>query len=153
MCYQNFFFWFYGYFLQFKSPADKCVSFFYNSISLSCRKTQIYYWNCASFCGWSLSTDKLLTSCCCCFFFKCTVDWSAAFGVYVCLFSQGEEAAVQRWLPHVPESPRCHDSESRPQGCVPGYEPAPQPLLHLLLSQHLPHGGSAQRPQQHRGVH
>lgn len=23
-----FFFWFYGYFLQFKSPADKCVSFF-----------------------------------------------------------------------------------------------------------------------------
>lgn len=86
-------------------------------------------------------------------FFKCTVDWSAAFGVYVCLFSQGEEAAVQRWLPHVPESPRCHDSESRPQGCVPGYEPAPQPLLHLLLSQHLPHGGSAQRPQQHRGVH
>lgn len=67
-------------------------------------------------------------------------------------FSQGEKATVQRWLPHVLAPPRHHGAQFRSQRGLPGHEPTPQPLLHLLLTQHLSHGGSDQRPQQHRGL-
>ena len=81
-------------------------------------------------------------------------DWTplSHSALFLCHFSQGEEAAVQRWLPDASASPRGYDYQSRTQGGVPGYVPAPQPLLHILLTQHLPHGGSAQRAQQHRGL-
>lgn len=76
------------------------------------------------------------------------------FSQYVCLcsISQGEKAAVQRWLPHVPAPSRGNDPQSGSQRGVPGHEPAPQSLLHLLLTQHLSDEGSAQRAQQHGGL-
>lgn len=76
------------------------------------------------------------------------------FSQYVCLcsVSQGEKAAVQRWLPHVPAPSRGNDPQSGSQRAVPGHEPAPQSLLHLLLTQHLSDEGSAQRAQQHGGL-
>lgn len=69
-----------------------------------------------------------------------------------CTFSQAEEAAVQRRLHHVHAPSRGLDPQLRSQRCVPGHEPPPQPLLYLLLTQHLSHGGSAQRAQQHGGL-
>lgn len=70
----------------------------------------------------------------------------------LCPFSQGEEAAVQRWLPHVHAPTRGGGPQPGAQRAAPGHEPSPQSLLHLLLAQHLSHGGSAQRAQQHGGL-
>lgn len=70
----------------------------------------------------------------------------------LCSFSQGEEAIVQRWLPHVPAHTGGLGLQFRSQRGVPGHEPPPQPLLHFFLTQHLSHGGSAQRAQQHGGL-
>lgn len=36
---------------------------------------------------------------------------------------------------------------------LPGYDSTPEPLLHQLLSQHLPSGGSALWPEQRRGIY
>lgn len=75
---------------------------------------------------------------------------------YFCRFfisSEAEKAHDQRWLPDVHAPGRGLHLQPGSQTSVPGHAPAPQPLLHLLLAQHLPDGGPAQRPQQHGGLH
>lgn len=88
----------------------------------------------------------------CFFFFFFFFSLSRPRPPSLCPYSQGEEAAVQRWLPHVLAPSRNDDPQRRAQGGVSGHEPPPQSLLHLLLTQHLSDEGSAQRAQQHGGL-
>lgn len=67
--------------------------------------------------------------------------------------SKGKETHDKRWLPDVPGPRGGIHLQPSPQTCVPGHEPAPQPLLHLILAQHVPDGRPTQRAQQHRGLH
>lgn len=67
--------------------------------------------------------------------------------------SQAAEAHDQRRLPEVHEPGGRLHLQPGPQTGVSGHAPAPQPLLHLLLAQHIPDGGPTQRTQQHRSLH
>lgn len=57
------------------------------------------------------------------------------------------------WLPQLPllEGRRYLQPSLPPH--LPGYDSAPEPLLHQLLSQHLPSGGPALWPEQRRGIY
>lgn len=67
--------------------------------------------------------------------------------------SQEARRHVLRWLPDVPLlTGGLHFQTGAPRA-PPGHEPAAQPLLHLLLAQHLPAGGPAARTQQPGGIH
>ena len=67
--------------------------------------------------------------------------------------SEAEEAHDHRRLPDVPAPGGGLHSQPGSQTRVSGHAPAPQPLLHLLLTQHLPDGGPTQGTQQHRSLH
>lgn len=71
------------------------------------------------------------------------------------------------WLCCSPEEP-AHDPERfhhvhvvpgerrvqpRPRQSAPGHEPPAGPLLHLLVTQHVPHQGPGDQRQQHRALH
>lgn len=73
--------------------------------------------------------------------------------VYIFFFSKAEKAHDQRWLPDVPAPGRGLHPQPGSQKHIPGHASAAQPLLHLLLAQHVPDGGPAERPQQHGGLH
>lgn len=67
--------------------------------------------------------------------------------------SEAKEAHDQRRLPDVPPTRGGIHLEPGPQEHVPRHDPASQPLLHLLLAQHVPDGRPAQRTQQYGGLH
>lgn len=66
---------------------------------------------------------------------------------------QAAACAEHGWLPQLPLlQGRRHLQPSLPPH-VPGHDSPPEPLLHQLLSQHLPGGGPDLRPEQRRGIY
>lgn len=67
--------------------------------------------------------------------------------------SKDAEGHVYRRFPDVPGVSWGLHLPPQAAEPVPGHDPAPQPLLHLLFTQHIPDGGPASRTQQCRGIH
>lgn len=76
-----------------------------------------------------------------------------ANSVFVLLCSQEAGRHVARWLPDVPVLTGGLHLQTWESASLSGHEPAAQPLLHLLLAQHLPPGGPAPGTEQPGGLH
>lgn len=67
--------------------------------------------------------------------------------------SSEEPLHVPERLHHVHAVPGERRGQPRPHQGPPGHEPPSEPLLHLLVAQHLSDQGPGDQRQQHRAVH
>lgn len=75
-------------------------------------------------------------------------------GFSVCLpGSQEGQRHDQGWVPDVPAVRRGEHIQPFPQESLPGHDPTSQPLLGVILTQHLSHGRPDHRAKQHRGLY